>query len=194
MGKAKTRILSTGVISNGKIISRSDADPGCSGFTLVELMVVMVLIGLISALVAPRLAGSVPKLQLQAVAGKISAALRYARSQAVTENRTYTAVFDFGHNRLYVVDRPMVSDLDFEDLQKTARESGLRQKIYDLPRGVALKTSSSGQNEIVTDIFALFFYATGGSSGGTVTLASDRDRRCRINIDPIIGTVAPAAL
>ena len=189
MAKVKTRISSIGVISKHKMILRSETGPGCRGFTLVELLVVLVLIGLISALVAPRLTGSLPKLQLQTVARKISAALRYARSQAVTENRTYTAVFDFEHNRLYVVDRMMASELDFEDMQKTAQESGLRKKTYDLPRDVALKTASLGQEEVTADIFALFFYSTGGSSGGTVTLASGKDKKCLIKIDPIIGTV-----
>lgn len=150
---------------------------------------VLVLIGLMAALIAPRLTGSLPKLRLQTAAKKISAALRYARSQAVTQNQTYTAVFDFERNRLYVVDRLMSSGPDALDPLNAADETGLRKKTYDLPREVKLKSASSGQDEVTSGAFNLFFYSTGGSSGGTVTLVGEKEKEYLIKVEPIIGSV-----
>jgi general secretion pathway protein H len=73
------------------------------GFTLLELIVVLVIISLMSALVVPKLAGPMSNLDLKTASQKISASLRYARSRAASEKTTYAAVFDFDKNRLVVI-------------------------------------------------------------------------------------------
>ncbi len=78
-----------------------------SGFTLLELIVVLVIIGLMSTLVVPKLMGPLSNLNLKTASQKISASLRYARSQAASEKVTYVALFDFDKNRLVISNPPV---------------------------------------------------------------------------------------
>jgi prepilin-type N-terminal cleavage/methylation domain-containing protein len=86
------RILSVGKISAIKYIHVFKPTIGSGGFTLLELIVVLLIIGLMMALVTPRLIGSLTKMNLKTSAQKISSFLRYARSQAVS-GQTYIMPF-----------------------------------------------------------------------------------------------------
>ena len=92
---------------------------GRSGFTLLELIVVLVIIGLMSALIAPRLKGPMGRLDLRTAAKNISSALRYARSQAAAEKTTYVALFDFDNNRLTVINSSLTKANFFINDQET---------------------------------------------------------------------------
>jgi general secretion pathway protein H len=169
------------------------------GFTLLELIVVLTIVGLMSILVVPKLVGPLGDLNLRTASQKISAALRYARSQAASEKATYVALFDFEKNRLVVVNSPTPSPgergvpgknreapggaLDSD----TERPGGL--KTYVLPGGIKLTKGVSREGEGSSGIFRVFFFPSGGSSGGEITVANERGRQYRISVDFITGTV-----
>ncbi len=58
------------------------------GFTLIELVVILVLLGIIAAFVAPRL-GGVTDSKAAAFADKLRADIRYAQALAMSEGRRY---------------------------------------------------------------------------------------------------------
>lgn len=173
------------------------------GFTLLELIVVLVIIGLMSALVVPKLAGPMSNLDLKTASKKISASLRYVRSRAASEKTTYVALFDFDKNRLVMIHSttpPLVKgDLNVnngETLDKTPieppdneqnRPDGL--KTYNLPDGVKLAKGVSRGGDIQSGLFRIFFFPSGGSSGGEITVANERGGQYKINVDFITGTV-----
>jgi len=173
------------------------------GFTLLELLVVLVIIGLMSAFVVPKLAGPLGNLNLKTASQKISAALRYARSQAASEKTTYVALFDFDKNRLVVINPPIppLPKGDFhinnrETLDRTLIEPPDNQKdrpgalkAYDLPDGVKLEKGVSREGDFNSGFFRIFFFPSGGSSGGEITVANKRGRQYRIHVDFITGTV-----
>src|SRR4051812_37374854 len=68
--------------------------PGRSGFTLVELLLVCVLIGTLAAIVAPTLSGSTQRSHLDATARALVALARGARARASAEGRAYFLVVD----------------------------------------------------------------------------------------------------
>ncbi|NIO07655.1 MAG: hypothetical protein GTO40_06455, partial [Deltaproteobacteria bacterium] len=72
-------------------------------------LVVLLIVGLISALVMPRLAASLPGVQLKSAARAVATSLRYARSRAVSESRLYVALFDRTQRLLAVepIEKPM---------------------------------------------------------------------------------------
>jgi general secretion pathway protein H len=173
------------------------------GFTLLELIVVLMIIGLMSTLVVPKLVGPLGDLNLKTASQKISASLRYARSQAASEKATYVALFDFDKNRLVIID-PSISPTEKRDVpvnSKKAVDTALGEppehekdrpgglKAYDLPDGVKLATGVSREDDVNSGLFRVFFFPSGGSSGGEITVANERGRRYRIRVDFITGTV-----
>ena len=167
------------------------------GFTLLELLVVLTIIGLMSVLVAPKLAGPLADLDLKTAAQKISASLRYARSQAAAEKGTYVALFDFDANRL-VVDPPAApaetasptpDNPAAGEPPEKANDRPPGQRTYRLPDGVRLVNGVSREGAIQTGLMRIAFFPSGGSSGGEITVANERGRRYTIHIDFLTGTV-----
>ena len=160
------------------------------GFTLLELLVVLVIISLMSVLVVPQLTGSLAKTNLQTASKKISASLRYARSQAASKKITYVAIFDFEKDRLSIMtgQEAQTGETIEEDLGD-GEEPVIRSKSYDLPDGVKLEKGVSGEDEIDSGLFQIAFFPTGSSSGGDVILTNDRGKRYKISVDFITGVV-----
>lgn len=168
---------------------------GAGGFTLLELIIVMVIIGIASALVVPRLVGGMGSLDVRGASGKVAAALRYARSQAVSQKVQYTAVFDLEHKRLTIMSTSEAAGGGNEDGAEGERESGgVQGKIYDLPGRVSFERIPA-ENEDKSDeaidagIFRIGFYPSGGSDGGGIALVNERSKRYTVQVDIITGVV-----
>jgi prepilin-type N-terminal cleavage/methylation domain-containing protein len=73
-----------------------------SGFTLVEMMIVVVLIAIISAFSLPRI--DYTKMRLDSGARSVRAALQQAQSRAVAQQHNVDAVFDQAHSRIVFFD------------------------------------------------------------------------------------------
>jgi general secretion pathway protein H len=173
-----------------------------AGFTLFELMVVLMIIGLMSALVVPKLVGPLGDLNLKTASQKISASLRYARSQAASEKATYVALFDFDKSRLLIINTPLPppkeSDIPADNrkaVDKTLGEPPENEKdrqnvkTYDLPNGIKLAKGVSREDDVTAGFFRVFFFPSGGSSGGEITVANERGRQYKIRVDFITGAV-----
>ena len=141
------------------------------GFTLLELLIVLVLIGLVTGLSAPHFGGSIGRTQLKSSANRIGAILRYARNLTVSERYGWTVAFEFEQQR--VVLSP--SDVEHEDDDK-------RERIYQLPEGVFLL--SEGNSDV-----HILFYPAGNSSGGEIGIRGKSKVKYRISVDFITGIV-----
>jgi prepilin-type N-terminal cleavage/methylation domain-containing protein len=173
------------------------------GFTLLELIVVLVIIGLLSTLVVSKLVGPMANLKLKTASQKISASLRYARSQAASEKTTYVALFDFDKNRLVIINPPIPplikgnspannrTAFDRTPIEPTDNEKDRPGgfKAYDLPDGVKLARGVSREGDFNSGFFRIIFPPSGGSSGGVITVANERGRQYKITVDFITGTV-----
>jgi type IV fimbrial biogenesis protein FimT len=65
-----------------------------SGFTLVELLVIIAIIAILSAIVVPNLIGWIPKFRLGSGSRDLLAMLQKTRLQAIKDNTTYFVVLD----------------------------------------------------------------------------------------------------
>jgi general secretion pathway protein H len=189
--------LSAGKISAAKYIPNHKTALGYRGFTLIELIVVLVIISLMTALVTPRLIGSLTKMNLNTSAQKISSFLRYARSQAVSEQTVYHAVFDFEKNSMYIkIEKPQDDqDTYFKaetESEETDDSKSERSEIqsYILPEGVVIKKAVVANEKIDSDLFSIVFYPAGSSSGGSVVLMDEKERQYQISVDFITGIVS----
>jgi len=141
---------------------------GTAGFTLLELLIVLMLMGLITALTIPVFSGSVSTTQLKSAAREVAAGLRLARDQAIAQKS------------------PTVLELDV-----TARAFRVLQdpRVHALPSGIDIKLFTA-QSDLVNDrVGAIRFYPDGGSNGGRITLAAG-ERKYDVDVDWLTGRVA----
>lgn len=164
-----------------------------SGFTLIELLVVLVIISIMAAFVGPRIAGSMSNMNLKTASKKIAASLRYARSQAVSESRTYVALFDLDKNRVTISADQTAQEEEEKDDGGGDRDSR-QTKRYELPKDVRLDKAILGEGEIDSGLFRIIFLSNGGSSGGELFLSNDRGNRYGVKVDFITGTVRLGAV
>lgn len=157
-------------------------DPGrrAKGFTLFELIIVLVIAGMTTSIIAPRLVNSLGNMNTKTTAKKIAASLRYARSKAASEKIPYAAVFDFYSNQLIIKKNINDEELTDKDIPQ----------VYPLLENIRFKQGVSPAGDIYkSEPFYIIFYPGGGSSGGSITISDAREREQTINIDFITGIV-----
>lgn len=158
-----------------------------SGFTLIELIIVLVLMGVITALVVPRLTRSLSRMNAESSARQIASILRLARSQAVTEKIPYLAMFDMDTHTLSVVGYQIRKE---EDLSDAEIKRPMGPSVYVLPDGIRFKEGVLSNGEtITTGAFQMAFFPGGGTSGGEVGLDDNEGRSFSIVLDTITGSV-----
>ncbi|MEQ8955024.1 MAG: prepilin-type N-terminal cleavage/methylation domain-containing protein [Gammaproteobacteria bacterium] len=140
-----------------------------SGFTLLELLLVLTIIGMASILVVPNL-GNLETRTFGAQVREAVSLLNYARRIAVVNGNPSTASF-------------VVTDAS--DAGPVARNSVGRWQSY----GSSIRYRDSTDREIdVEGKIEVTFYPEGGSTGGTL-LMSQEDQFISIYIDPFTGRV-----
>jgi general secretion pathway protein H len=137
-----------------------------TGFTLLELLIVLAILGLTTALAVPMFSRAMPDLQAKAAARDVAAMLRSARSLAITENREVTVAVD--------LDRHSV------DL------AGVRSET--VKPGIGLDLYSAMEELIDRGAGRIRFYPDGTSTGGRVGL-STATHRYEVIVDWISGGV-----
>ena len=176
-----------------------------AGFTLIELILVLVIAGLIISLVAPAIT-STTGLNLRTAAKRVAAGLRYARSQAVTTGDVYQVVFNIEQNGMTIerVAEKGAYGLPSggsrwweagEDEEEGAGEAGRKQyekKAYRLPRGVSIARVDADDEEIDQGEALIDFYPNGSCSGGDIFLVDDKERMYRVALEFITGVVTIA--
>ena len=139
-----------------------------SGFTLIEVMVVLVLIALIMAVTLPPLAGTRGKAEMRTATLEIAAAMRQARSLAITRGRT----------EVFAINTALGTFL-----------AGDARRMGRLPGDVhaVLMTTTDERDDVTTG--NIRFFADGSATGGGVRLSQGR-RRSDITVDWLTGRIA----
>ena len=144
-----------------------------SGFTLIEVIIVLIIIGISSGLVGLYIGRSSGKLELRTFAKEVSSTLRYARSHAVSEKQTYCFVInmDDGMYRLYNSTKD--------------EEGGLIPAISNpIPEEIAVTLDTD-----IADFYQVEFFSHGNSSGGVIELTNIDGDALFITINRLTGQV-----
>jgi prepilin-type N-terminal cleavage/methylation domain-containing protein len=169
-----------------------------SGFTLLELTVVLFILSLAAALVAPVFARSFGQLRLKAAARDVATLCRYARTQAITHQAVLEVVLDRRGNAYWLRGPDWaLTRLGAADRAGTANEPGqasqgglLHARVRVLPPGVTLKSVILDVGPLQDDEQgSIAFYPQGSSTGGDVWISDEKDRGYRIVVDSSIGLV-----
>jgi general secretion pathway protein H len=156
------------------------------GFTLIEMVIVLVLISLSVALVTPSLSRFSRRIELKSSAQKVSSILRYFRSESIQKGKVYQILFD-----------PELREIKVQALEEVGKGEGEKggeaprvfQKTYLLPRGIQMKEVKILSSEFPSDLPAIEFYPDGGSNGGWILLDGQGQKGYRIKVHLLTGMV-----
>jgi type IV fimbrial biogenesis protein FimU len=70
------------------------------GFTMLEMMIVVVIIGIFASMAVPSFLNYIPKMKLRGESKEKVNYLRQARSKAITDNSQYGVFFDVDNDRI----------------------------------------------------------------------------------------------
>ena len=168
-GKGLTWTLSVGKTLNNRHYL------GKCGFTLLELVLVLFLIGLIAGLVLPFVVSTLDRVKLQSEVRQMASALQFARSEAITKKTLLTFNANIDENEYW-----LAIPKDNEVTQSKFLNEPVQIKEYQ------------GTEETLSDgTFIINFYPRGNSSAGTIHLKSSVNESkapvYAIIIDPITG-------
>lgn len=153
------------------------------GFSLIELVVVLILISLSIALVTPSLSRFSTTVELKGAAKKISAILRYCRSEAVNKGQTYQALLDSNLREIRVQSTALKEEKDEKGEGKGS------EKTYSLPEGIRMKEVDIPSSQNTSGYPRIEFYPNGGSSGGAILLDTQDRTGYKIKVDFLTGMV-----
>ena len=141
-----------------------------AGFTLLEMVVVLLIIGIGTVLVVPMIEGGFDSREVRRAARQIASTMHYCRGEAVARGALQELVIDGNENGFHT--------------SKWARWAILTDRaVIDDVRGGAF---------VEDGVAHILFYPNGSTSGAEVVIASRRDRRAnrlRVALDPLLGTV-----
>jgi len=137
-----------------------------SGFTLIELTVVLFLMALILSLSTLFFGNTLPSAKLSATGRELSATIRQARSLAQLNGTSQAVLVNLDTRRYGIEGR------------------GARS----IPPEIGIKVTDPLRGEVQGGIYRILFEATGGVEGAIIDLWNTK-RIMRIVTDPIVGTV-----
>lgn len=141
------------------------------GFTLIEIMVVLVILGLVAGLVLGRGPQRSATLEMRAATGAVAQAMRVARTRAIASNRRVVVALD-----------PGAATLQVGASAPRRLPPGIAIAVVDLAVvGVGRADAQPG----------IAFLPDGSSTGGRVELAGN-GRRSAVGVDWLTGRVSVA--
>jgi general secretion pathway protein H len=138
------------------------------GFTLVELLVVLALMGLALTIASPLIGNALPGTQMRASARDVATGLRYARSLAISSNTDVTFDVDVEARRFAV---------------SRSKRNG------DFPKDAEITLTTARSELFGSGGGSIRFFPDGTSTGGGVEIVREK-RRFLITVDWLTGRVA----
>lgn len=136
------------------------------GFSLVELLLVMAILGILTAVVLPYLPGALESSRFRGSAVEVRATLTLARTLAVSEARNLSVAIDLDRGE-YGIDGD--------------------ERKWLLPEGVRVAVVRIGDTAAERGVVRIRFYPDGSADEAEVAISSSGGGQRRILVDPLTG-------
>jgi len=137
---------------------------GQRGFTLVELLVVLVIAALALSLVGTSISRNISGAEMRTAARKVAASLRYTRTQAILSKSEQVFLVDTEKRTFKAADR----------------------ETEELPEGMNVELNTARSELTSESAGGIRFYPDGGSTGGNVRLEAN-GRVYQVNVTWLTG-------
>ena len=154
------------------LLSGSGRRSAAKGFTLIEIIIVLFIIGLATGIAGIMISRNSSSLELRTFTRDISSVLRYARNSAVSEKNIYCLSFDHEKNMITLYSE--TTDYKIIDLVLSR----------ELPDGIELLIGDGEEDS------HLEFMPQGNSSGGTIEIRDEEGRSYYIEVNRITGKIS----
>jgi type II secretion system protein H len=165
-----------------------------AGFTLMELMVVLVLIGIVTAMIIPEMKGTFQDALLRSTSRELIGAFSLTSSQAVSLNQLHRVRLDPRTGR-YLVERRVFEKgqegfVPARDLPGGAGELDSRiaievRKPGETSSGAPEGGSAAAENDAQTQDVVFAFYPDGTADAGEILLRDRDGFQLALRINPI---------
>lgn len=143
-----------------------------SGFTLIELVIVLIIIGIATGLAGIYIGSSSDNLALRTFTKDVSAILRYARNHAASEKVTYHFIIDIEEKMYRLYADKVVEDKPLVVINKP------------IPEELEVIVENTGE-----DVYDIQFFPRGSSSGGIIEVKNEKGGAYLILVNRITGKV-----
>ncbi len=140
--------------------------PRSKGFTLIEIIAVIVLVGIIAVVAGVSFAKSLSGAKIQAASRDLVAALRYTRGQAIVK----------GEQKVLEL-----------NLEKNSYQAPGKASI-DLPEDMVLRLTTAQQELTSDNVGGIRFFPDGSSTGGNIAVVLG-EREWKINVGWLTGEI-----
>lgn len=167
-------ILDSGFAPNGDYPLRAPLtnfesrmpNPRSQGFTLIEMIVVIVLIGIVASVVTFSFTRSLAGARIQAASNDLVAGLRYTRGQAIVKGEQKVLLLDLEKN--------------------TWLAPGKAERA--LPKDMILRLTTAQQELTSNKTGGIRFFPDGSSTGGNIAVVLG-EREWKINVGWLTGEI-----
>ncbi len=150
------------------------------GFTLIELMVVILLISVLLAVAIPRFESGVIQDPMKKVSRWMINTIRALRSTAVQQQKLQALVIDLNDSRMWVIN----ADMSNEALAMAA------DKAFAMPQSIQIIDVQFPQREAIGSGTAeIYFYPSGYSDKAVIHLENDDAERFSYLLEPLLPKV-----
>ena len=133
-----------------RVLSTSPISQSQSGFTITELLLVLTLIGILSAISMPTLKGFAATRRLKASAYTIRSLLTFARDMAITDRTAHLVVFDLDNGRCWLASSETFNPSTPLASALTAQNSTVGTASPTNTTGNPLTTTNTAQQQTLT--------------------------------------------
>ena len=172
----------------------------CSGFTLLEVLLVVVIIGISASALLPLALDSVEGARLRSATREVIALNKYARSRAILDRKPVGVLYDQeqGLMQLVQLPSPQASLGPFLDTPPARLEDPTDLTPSDVSGITTLRRKKLADYVVVEEVedveeedgtFFAIYYASGMCDAHTVVLRDNRGDTARIKVNGLTGDV-----